>query len=268
MSPYRFQWLGDLAPGAVRLEPAPQPRPSLPPELAAQLPAWIEAFEAAGGRLTRDADGELPPLVRLCDQREAQGELILSTGSTDYAEYLFTNVERPELRGTLGPGAMADALAVCGALVTGDGQVLVCRRSTATAEGAGQLHVVPAGHLELGASPSRGLLAELEEEAGLVSDELTAFRWCGLMRVTRSGKPELLAWLSTALTLDEVLARPRRDGWEFETLFGVEWQPAVLGQLLARRPLALVPPGHGCLLAAGRLAFGQAWFEPLAAGLA
>ena len=125
---------------------------------------------------------------------------------------------------------MSDALAVCAAVVSADGQVLFGPRSQRIADSPSRpaqacYHVLPSGHPEPPQGLFEGLLMELQEEADINAEELTEAHLTGLIRALPSGKPELTFLLKTDLTLAEIRARSPRDAWEFTALEGFEWSP-------------------------------------------
>ena len=97
---------------------------------------------------------------------------------------------------------MSDALAVCAAVVSADGQVLFGPRSQRIADSPSRpaqacYHVLPSGHPEPPQGLFEGLLMELQEEADINAEELTEAHLTGLIRALPSGKPELTFLLKT-----------------------------------------------------------------------
>lgn len=222
----------------------------------------VEERARTGRAFFTDEHGELLPLHRLLDATlDDQGRLALRTGRTDYAEFVLTNVARPERRGERGDASMSDALGVCAALVTRDERVLLGRRAAELDDRPGALHVVPAGHPHPPDDPWTGLVAELDEELAIAPDEIVSARCTGVLRALPTGKPELVYALRVGLDAAEILARPRADAWEHVAIEARAWTAHDVRALLVDERDALTSPAFGCLLLAGARDFGERWMR-------
>ena len=261
---YRVEWKGCLAPQELSFDDDPSARASFDQQDREGIADTVARRRAAGQVVLRDGHGNLPPLYRLNRFGATPHGLRLRLGRTDYGEYLYTNVERPERRRVLGDASMSDALAVCATLVTGDRRVLFGARSPRIADGpragAGghvpRYHVLPSGHPEPPHGLFEGLLKELEEETAVTPAELTASHLTGLIRALPSGKPELTFLLETELTFEEIRARSPADAWEFTSLESFPWTARDAEAWLRDHREDAVSPGHAAVLLAAEAIFG------------
>ena len=206
--PWRWLWRGELPADAIRV----RYRKDLP-ELDAELSAavaenWRERL--ARPRAPHLVDDPVAPLLDF----EIRGDgLILHLGRSRYSHWIFTEGRQGEIEDRFGAGAACRPLALCAALITPQGRLIVQRRSDRVAEGAGLLHV-PGGHLdpdrhrtEGSPDPRLAMLCELKEELGLEGDELREGRLLGLIENLENGKPELLYRWRTPLDEEEIHER-------------------------------------------------------------
>lgn len=252
---YDVLWRGQFDPSALVVRDDPASRASLTAADRAAIDSLVVERRARGQRIHTLPDGSLPPLYRLSAWSAGPDSLTLTLGRTDYGELLHTNATQPERRAALGDASMSDALAVCAVLVTSDARVLFGERPAAGSPEAptAAVHVLPSGHPEPPADPTAGLLAELEEETGVLPGELDSIRLTGLVRARPSGKPELTYRLHTRLALDEVLARRPRDVWEFQRLDSFPWTAAGAAAWCRDHARSAAPPGLAAVaLAAAR----------------
>ncbi|MBI5432193.1 MAG: hypothetical protein HZA52_05110 [Planctomycetes bacterium] len=232
------------------------------------LLAVLEADRVGARKLERRPDGSLPSLYRLHGFRREGAGAVLEVGPTDYAEYLATNVAHPEWRERLGARALADPLGLSGVLLEGGGRIVLGRRSRDLPVDAGRFHVVPAGHPFAPETPLESLCDEARGELGLAADELLDARCTGVLRVTHSGKPELACFVRTSRTLEELALRARSEAWEHDELVALAWEPETIAAWLVDERARTAPAGHGSVLCAGRVSFGEAWWRATLARLA
>jgi 8-oxo-dGTP pyrophosphatase MutT (NUDIX family) len=182
--------------------------PPAPPGLLAEAAAHWVALERAEPGVFRFPG----PLCQLLTATFAAGRLQLGLGRTDYRLWLHAQGRREALVPRFGEEAVSRPLAVCAAVLTADGALVVAERGQALAEGAGLLHVCgghvePERHWRAGApNPLVAMQAELEEEFGLSAAELADGRLLGLVE-SAAGKPELIWSFRVALDRAALAAR-------------------------------------------------------------
>ena len=187
---YDILLVGDCAPDLVRNVYDASNTPTLSSAQREVLRSIVKDRLRSGKRIDRETDGSYPPLYRLRDYAiDPDGGVTLSTGRTNYPEYLATNVEHPEWRSFYGSDVMSDALAFSVVLVSSDGLALLGRRSWRLADRGGEFHVLPSGHPHPPASIFEGVYAELSEETGVEPSEVSATVCTGLVRTRRNSKP-------------------------------------------------------------------------------
>jgi 8-oxo-dGTP pyrophosphatase MutT (NUDIX family) len=226
---------------------------------------WEEALRQAQAQGRELFAG---PLCRLDEARVEDGRLRLFLSPTDYREYLGTNHNREEVRRLLGerePEALANPLAVCAAVRTADGRLLIGRRSPRTMSHPGWWHV-PAGHVDDRhvhdgrVDVVRAMLDEVVEETGVEESEVQSCVCIGLLRTRDTLKPELAFVVEVSCGQADLEARRHDDEH-------VQWhylpaEPEAVRQFLQEHQGDLVPVGWGCLLEYGRMVFGDGWCEP------
>ncbi|MDP3063250.1 MAG: NUDIX domain-containing protein [Chloroflexota bacterium] len=216
---------------------------------------WQELLRS-GRRLT---DGVL---YRVLGFSQSAERLRISLGRTSYREYLCTNVAHPEWRQEYGPECMSDAVAVTGVAVTQDGQVPVQRRSALVGEWPGAYAVAPSGHPQPPNTIQEALMEELVEETGARHDEVEGEpRLTGLVLETARHKTEVTFLLRLALTWAQLKERVPADAWEYQSLEPLTWTPGACAEFLLSHEEETIPQSHGGLLLAGRVQFGQRWYE-------
>ncbi|MCC6407290.1 MAG: NUDIX domain-containing protein [Planctomycetes bacterium] len=253
---------------AVRFETAVERGVEWTDERRQSLLAVLERDRVGARKLERRPDGSLPSLYRLHGVRREGERVALEVGTTDYAEYLATNVAHPEWRAMFGSRALADPLGLSGVLLEGRGRIVLGRRSRDLPVDAGRWHIVPAGHPFAPQTPLEALRDEARGELGLDADELLDARCTGIFRVAHSGKPELACFARTNRTLEELASRARSEAWEHDELLGLAWEPRTIAAWLANERARTAPAGHGAVLCAGRASFGDAWWSETLARLA
>jgi len=136
---WRWIWKGSAGPGDL-IEEWLDERP-LPEGLAAAVNEhWERRLAEAGAAGLRLFDG---PVAHL---ESAEG-LCLRLRPARYRHGDYSAGRHAEIESAHGPGSACRPLALCAALITADGQLLLQRRSEEVAEGGGLLHV-PGGHLD------------------------------------------------------------------------------------------------------------------------
>jgi len=190
----------------------------LPPALLEEIRGDWERRVAAAGRVLLVDD----PLAQLLDHRVEPDALSLTLGRSRYAHWQYSCGRGSALEAKHGPGSACRPLALCAALVTADGRLVVQHRSDRVAEGAGELHV-PGGHLNPDLHlrdglphPTESMRVELHEELALTDTELEDGHLLGFIENGETGKPELLYRWRLTLDADEVRERAREAVDSFE----------------------------------------------------
>jgi 8-oxo-dGTP pyrophosphatase MutT (NUDIX family) len=183
--------------------------PVLPNDLMLEVAAdWRERLAKPDApHLTDD------PVAQLLSFEARDDRLTLRLGRSRYSHWLHSAGRQTEVEARHGAGSACRPLALCAAVLTPQGRLIVQRRSDRVAEGAGLLHV-PGGHLDPDRHRLHGLpdprvamLCELREELGLEVGELREGRLLGLIENRENGKPELLYRWRTPLEEAEIRER-------------------------------------------------------------
>ena len=218
---WRWIWKGSAGPGEL-IEEWLDERP-LPAELTAAVDArWDRRLAEAR------ADGQRLFDAPVAHLESAEG-LRLRLRPARYRHWDFCAGRQAEIEAEHGPGGVCRPLALCAALSSADGQLLLQERSAKVAEGAGLLHV-PGGHLEPPRHRGHGQSAawramgeELREELNLEAADLDEGRLLGLGENTENGKPELLFRFHCRLSADQIRRRASgaEDAYEYRDLLFV-----------------------------------------------
>lgn len=206
-------------------------------------------------------------LFRLTDYALNRGRLLIELGDTTFREYVGTSTE--DFYGTYPEAWVANPLAVCIALITGDEKILIERRTTLTRYRA-PYHVI-GGFMERGKDFSQGkpdpfaaITREIKEELGLIlsPDEPVAL---GLVRNLRVRHPEIVFFCSLSQSfaeVQEIMGRDAADD-EIDHLEYVEDRSDHLSSFLKGRHGIFTPSGEACLLLYGRQRYGEGWYDAL-----
>lgn len=257
-------WSGPL--DAVTFRHADRRRAAWSDELAEQCRRLVRRYEREGRPLLTLDDGSLPPLYRLEEVVTASPTaLVVATTTTDYADFLLSNVEHPEWRHERGDAAMADPIGVSALLRTADGEVIYGRRSGRTHDSPGAFHVLPSGHPHPPETITEAIENELVGEVGIALTDVIDASVTGVVRAAGTGKPEITMRLTTRLSTDELSGR-RADAverWEFAEVVALRWERETVTRWLRDHSRTCVAPGLAAVALAGRIDFGDAWFEAL-----
>jgi 8-oxo-dGTP pyrophosphatase MutT (NUDIX family) len=202
-------------------------------------------------------------MTRLLGWSAVHETLTLNLGSTDYREFVGTNLRHPELASIYGREALANPLGVSVAVVTTDGQIIVQRRSEQVFEYPGYFHVC-GGNVEpedvVGPS-APGVFAtvrrELDEEFGIAAGDVLDLVCLGLTENRTILKPDLVfeAHVSLPRAAFESTQHP-----EYSHLAFVDG-PDGLASFLIEHGTDTSPAGLACLFAVGRHRYGEGWHE-------
>ena len=227
--------------------------PVLPAALERAIQTDWERRLAAAGRVHLVDD----PLAQLLDFETESDTLVLTLGRSRYAHWLHSSGRAAAVEAEHGRGSASRPLALCAALVTADGRLVVQHRSDRVAEGAGHIHV-PGGHLNPDLHlrggrphPTVAMRTELEEELSLGADDLEDGRLIGFIESAETGKPELLYRWRTILSADRVEERAREATDRFEARSLLFPRLGELAGLEKKGPVAIPTRALISLLEAG-----------------
>jgi len=200
-------------------------------------------------------------LFRLESFQQTDGRLRLILSDTDFRECIGTASK--EFRSAFPDLPQANPLAASVALVTGDGKIIIEKR-TRTDSRRRTNHVI-AGYMELDRDgrpphPFDALKREVHEELGVDLDEA---RLCATGLVRALYGSEICFRCRLALSFDDVLKIQVGLGAdsEIETLEPLGDAPDPVASFLTAHLADLAPPGRACLLLYGREAYGEEWYE-------
>ena len=219
---------------------------------------WQTYVRTSGEAGTRIYNGAL---FRLESFQQTNGRLRLILSDTDFRECIGTASK--EFRSAFPDLPQANPLAASVALVTGDGKIIIEKR-TRTDSRRRTYHVI-AGYMELDRDgrqphPFDALKREVHEELGVDLDEA---RLCATGLVRALYGSEICFRCRLALSFDDVLKIQVGLGAdsEIETLEPLGDAPDPVASFLTAHLADLAPPGRACLLLYGREAYGEEWYE-------
>lgn len=193
------------------------------------------------------------PLYRLSSYMVSVGKLVLSLGPTDYREFLGTNVEAgkdPEYMKTLilrgsersydTDAFISNPLAICSVVETSDGKIVAGLRSDKVGEYPRCWHTVgghpdPRHYQHKRPDMFDAMAREIESELGIDRNEIEDMRLLGLMRNTRTRKPELLFETRLSIPYNGIKARRGTERDEHLAIFGVDSIDALIDFLNANQ---------------------------------
>lgn len=248
-APFHLLALGPFPPERVRCSFSPEPISSNDETRRLIAEAWDARLKIAAARGQSLFAG---PMCGLRDWRVDDGNLVLGFGATDYRELVGTNLANPEIGDRFGDAYLGNGSGVCATIVTGDGMIIVQRRSQSVYEHPGFLHVC-GGALdpmeidgERRADPFAVMTREIEEELGIGPAHIVAMDCLGLARDSFSRKPDVLL----RYTLDfPAAALATGAAEEHSDLLLVDGEPAALATWLTDHWHEIAPAGLACLTA-------------------
>lgn len=229
---YRLLWQGVLAPEAVQFHYHPSSRFEAPAQQVQAIEQLCREARAQGQHV------ENLPLYRLLDWRFEQQQLQFELGQTCYQDYLGMS--------RLGLAEAPTVLAVAGTTEI-EGRIVLERRSSAVAQGAGLMHVKPSGHIHPPQTAWQALLAETWEELAVRPDELSQALCLGLVQSLSANCACLIYTARTELNWSEWSSRRPQDAWEADELVGLDSDPASLDEWLARPAALSTGPGQAAV---------------------
>lgn len=254
-----FHAIGDWPPGRVRLTGSDRSSRRIDPDVERKIDdAWARVTARPGVHLF---DG---PMCRIEAFDASADVLHLSLSPTSYKPFVGTNLVNPQLADTHGRDVMANPVGVSALLETADGYYVLGRRNASVAYYPERVHPF-AGALEPrdGVDPFAAVYRELSEELSLSRPEVVDLRCTGLVEDRALRQPELIFLARTTLPRADVERRVDRD--EHHASCALEQVPSEVLEWTADH--ALTPVAVASLLLAGRLRFGEPWFNAAAAAL-
>jgi hypothetical protein len=220
--------------------------------------AWTKALATPGVRLF---DG---PMCRMESWSTSDdGAMELKLSRTSYKSFLGTNLTRPELADRFGPSVLANPVGVSPLLLSSDGFALLGRRNATVAYYPNRVHPF-SGALE----PRDDLdvfdevMRELREELGFVAADVREMVCTGIAEDVSIRQPELIFAVRSTRTHQEIRRMVMRDEHHgsFDCVASAQGIDEALSSAKAFTPVAVAS-----ILLFGRLEFGQAWFDRVAA---
>lgn len=203
-------------------------------------------------------------LFRLESFMQTDGRLRLMLSDADFRGCIGT--ASAEFTSAFPDLPRTNPLTVSAVLITGDGKIVVEKRSRVDSRRRAY-HVI-AGFMERERDgrdphPFDTLEREVREELGVDLDE-THLSATGLVRTIYGS--EICFRCRVTLSFDRLLAIQAGPGTdsEIETLEAVDDSPAAVAAFLAAHRADLVQSGRACLLLYGREAYGEEWHKAAA----
>jgi len=263
--PFLIDVRGQFAPGQLQVRWRDETRPPRAELDALVAKVWREQTEASrqAGRLLYNGF-----MVRYLRHQVKDGILSIDGGSTDFANFLATNLLNWPRGEELGWEWFSNPIGSSALPITADGQLLLGRRNQRVAFHAGYVHVIgggleaadrrPDGTVDAFAAARRELLEELI----LAPEEIGEVVCLGMIRDPTIQQPELVFEAALHLTWDEVAERLKTDDphQEHACLLACPDEADAIVPFIRSNP-PVTPVAIGLLCLHGRLRFGQAWYE-------
>ena len=248
----------------------PFPRTAVSVEYRPGRPCWEPSAEALIDRawhtyLRASSDAGIMvyngALFRLDGFQRTGGSLRLMLSDADFRGCIGT--ASAEFTSAFPDLPRANPLTVSVVLVTGDGKIVVEKRSRV--DSRRRVYHVIAGYMERELDgrephPFDALEREAREELGVDLDgsHLSA---TGLVRTVYGS--EICFRCRLALSFDRLLKIQTGSGTdsEVEMLHAVDDSPSAVAAFLTAHPADLVPSGRACLLLYGRGTYGEGWYR-------
>ncbi len=191
-------------------------------------------------------------LCRLIDCRIQDDNLHLTLGATDFRELVGTNLSHPEWFRNLGPTYLSNALGVHAVVSSSDSKLLIYKRSSLVAEYP-NFYDVCGGHVEPDfdfvkgkPDPFAAIVREIQEELSVAPDEIEKIVCLGLVRNTKTFKPDLIFSIRTNRTSSAFLETPLDD--EHVEIRAIEDDVESINRFLEEYSGRIAPAGEACLI--------------------
>ncbi len=226
--------------------------------------AWAEQSRLAAAEGRTLYDGRLCRVIN-CETQEAA--MLVTLGDVSYKEFVGTNLTNAQLRYVHGAEVLANPLGVSAAVVTGDGFVLLGRRSNKVFSNAGCVHPI-GGIMEKPADPGQApdpfeaMTDELFEELALPAKAITRNVCLGVVRAKRIVQPEMVFEVHVRSGVEAIRDRAARaaDASEHDELVPIRDHPAAVVTYIEKNYAQLTPVAMATLLLHGQRHWGIGWF--------
>ncbi len=266
--PFYLDVVGRFPAERIRVVPSARRRFSTPELDDLIEKTWQAQLQSARqmGRLLYDGR-----LHRLVEFRCENDVLELTLGPTGFKEFLGTNLTHAHLRHLHGPEVLANVLGVSAAVCTGDGYVLLGRRSGLVVAHAGRIHAV-GGVLESSSPdgdaapaslphPSAVILHELREELGIAEQSVRSNLCLGMVRDRHIVQPELIFDVTVDIDVPSLRRfQPPREHAEHSELVAIRDHPSAVVTFIEQNYGDLTPVAQATLLLHGLDRWGSGWF--------
>lgn len=235
------------------------------PEIEALIEAaWTEQSRLASEEGRSLFNGRLCRLINC----ETQGDTLQMTlGEVTYKEAVGTNFTNAQLRYVHGPEVLANPLGVSAAVVTGDGYILLGRRSRKVFFHVGLVHPVggmvdPLDTPGQAPNPFDAMRAELSQELGLTDGDIVRNACLGIVRAKPIVQPEMVFEVRHNGDVEAIRAAAEGadDAHEHDELIAVRNDPAGVVNYIEKNLDRLTPVAMATLLLLGQRHWGMGWF--------
>ncbi|NOY79255.1 MAG: hypothetical protein GXO76_15490 [Calditrichaeota bacterium] len=247
---FHLLWMKNLPCSAVRVNWQPEPVQKPAALLRAEKAFWHELLEKHPAAHLFNG-----PLAELESFRIEESRLFLNLRPSDYRAFMYSNFHRQEILHDYARQFVNQGLGISAVVRTGDGTIVLMKRSEQVGEYPGMLDVF-GGHIEPGRhtvnglpDPCLGIREELREELGLSSKDIRDLRVIGMIRNAETTKPELVFLADSSLSVEDLREKAKRaaDAGEYDSLVPVADTRGILQNYLAENADHFSPSGLGSL---------------------
>ncbi len=181
--------------------------------------------------------------------------LLLKLRPSDYRSFMYSNFHREKILKYYGKAFVNQGLGISAVVRTGDGRIVLMRRSEQVGEYPGKLdvfggHIEPGRHTVKGVpAPCLGIREELREELNLFTKDIRRLQIIGMIRNAETSKPELVFSAESALSVETIRekAKGAPDAGEYISLVSVTDKTETLEKYLTENAHRFSPSGLGSL---------------------
>lgn len=247
-----FHVIGRFPRGQVRTQLVDSTRPCIAEVEAIIERAWQETSRRPGVMLFDE------PMCRLESFHAAADQLTLLVSRTSYKTFVGTNYVNPQLAQRYGSQVLANPLGISSLVESGDGWVLLGRRSASVAQYPLRIHTFGGAlQIEEAADVFATAERELAEELNLRGDDAPQIVCIGLVEDQSLRHPELIFHVTSPLGRAQI--ERSLDQAEHSAAVAIEGKPDAVRSAAADP--AFTPVAAGALLLWGRDQFGADWFD-------
>jgi len=247
---FRLLWMGNRSCATIDVNWQPEPVQKPAALQRAEKSFWNELLKKHP--TANLFNGELAELESF---RIEGNRLFLNLRLSDYRAFMYSNFNRGKILKNYGEAFVNQGLGISAVVRTGDGKIVLMKRSEQVGEYPGKLdvfggHIEPGRHMVNGVpDPCQGIREELREELGLFSNDIRDLRIIGMIRNAETTKPELVFLAESSLSLEDVWEKARHatDAGEYDSLVTVTDTRETLGKYLEENTTCFSPSGLGSL---------------------